>query len=54
MDGGEGECVRAVKLFYLAEKYYDSEGEGFIYSPLFGECDDQGYATSYSPFSRVS
>lgn len=39
---------------YLAEKYYDSEGEGFIYSPIFGECDDQGYATSYSPFSRVS
>lgn len=38
---------------FLAEAYYDSEYEGFIFSPLFGECDEDGLATSYSPFVRL-
>ncbi len=38
---------------FLAEAYYDSEYEGFIYSPLFGNCDSDGIATEYSPFVRI-
>lgn len=39
---------------FLAEAYYDSDYEGLIYSPLYGECDEDGLPTGYSPFVRIS
>ncbi len=39
---------------YLAEIYYDSDYEGLVYSPIFGECDGDGIPTSYTPFTKIN
>lgn len=38
---------------YLAEVEYDTDYEGLVYYPIYGNCDDEGNASEFTPFVRL-